>query len=51
VSTETADYRCPDCGRETCTGEDCYWPDAAGIRRPEREETAPAAAGTGTNDA
>lgn len=23
---------CPDCGRETCTGEDCYWPDEAGLR-------------------
>jgi hypothetical protein len=32
------DYRCPDCGRETCTGEDCYWPDAAGIPRPERPQ-------------
>jgi len=35
--TETDDYRCPDCGRETCTGEGCYWPDEAGIQRPERE--------------
>lgn len=26
---------CPDCGRATCTGEDCYWPDEAGIRRPD----------------
>jgi hypothetical protein len=26
-------YSCPDCGRETCTGEDCYWPDEAGLRR------------------
>jgi hypothetical protein len=27
------DYRCPDCGRGDCTGEDCYWPDEAGLRR------------------
>jgi hypothetical protein len=32
------DYRCPDCGREECTGEDCYWPDEAGIPRPERPQ-------------
>ena len=24
--------RCPDCGRGDCTGEDCYWPDEAGLR-------------------
>lgn len=23
---------CPDCGRADCTGEDCYWPDEAGLR-------------------
>jgi len=23
---------CPDCGRAECTGEDCYWPDEAGLR-------------------
>lgn len=23
---------CPDCGRGDCTGEDCYWPDEAGLR-------------------
>lgn len=23
---------CPDCGRAGCTGEDCYWPDEAGLR-------------------
>jgi hypothetical protein len=25
--------RCPDCGRASCTGEECYWPDEAGITR------------------
>ena len=40
-----ADFRCPDCGREDCTGEDCYWPDEAGITRPEREVAASPAAG------
>ena len=25
---------CPDCGRASCTGEGCYWPDDAGIARP-----------------
>lgn len=24
--------RCPDCGRAECTGEDCYWPEEAGLR-------------------
>jgi hypothetical protein len=24
---------CPDCGRAECTGEDCYWPDEAGLRQ------------------
>jgi hypothetical protein len=24
--------RCPDCGRSSCTGEGCYWPDEAGLR-------------------
>ena len=19
--------RCPDCGRSSCNGEDCYWPE------------------------
>jgi len=28
---------CPDCGRAECTGEDCYWPDDAGITRPQRD--------------
>ncbi len=28
-----ADDRCPDCGRASCTGEGCYWPDEAGIDR------------------
>ena len=37
-----ADYSCPDCGRETCTGEDCYWPDEAGILRPDPANPAPA---------
>jgi hypothetical protein len=23
---------CRDCGRTDCTGEDCYWPDEAGLR-------------------
>jgi len=23
---------CPDCGRSDCTGENCYWPDEAGLR-------------------
>ena len=23
---------CPDCGRWDCTGEECYWPDEAGLR-------------------
>lgn len=23
---------CPDCGRGDCTGENCYWPDEAGLR-------------------
>jgi hypothetical protein len=23
---------CPDCGRAECTGEDCYWPEEAGLR-------------------
>jgi hypothetical protein len=31
---QDADDRCPDCGRASCTGEDCYWPDDAGITRP-----------------
>jgi len=26
---------CPDCGRGECDGRDCYWPDEAGIRRPD----------------
>jgi hypothetical protein len=26
------DDTCPDCGRAECTGEDCYWPDEAGLR-------------------
>jgi hypothetical protein len=25
--------RCPDCGRASCTGENCYWPGGAGLRR------------------
>ena len=29
------DDRCPDCGRATCTGEDCYWPEDAGLRPPD----------------
>jgi hypothetical protein len=37
VEDDAAD-RCPDCGRASCTGEDCYWPDEAGIRRPARDE-------------
>ncbi len=42
------DLACPDCGRESCTGEDCYWPDEAGIERPGREPwiTPDEAAGT-----
>jgi hypothetical protein len=28
---------CPDCGRADCDGRDCYWPDDAGIARPEAE--------------
>jgi hypothetical protein len=40
------DLACPDCGRESCTGEDCYWPDEAGIKRPE---PAPAAGGEKEN--
>jgi hypothetical protein len=40
-----ASCRCPDCGRESCTGEDCYWPDEAGITRPRRATAAPAAGG------
>jgi hypothetical protein len=37
---------CPDCGRADCTGEDCYWPDEAGIQRPERPApSAPGGAG------
>jgi hypothetical protein len=35
IKTPATDYRCPDCGRAECTGEDCYWPDEAGIARPE----------------
>lgn len=31
------DDRCPDCGRAECTGEDCYWPDDAGITRPKNK--------------
>ena len=23
---------CPDCGRNSCTGEECYWPDEAELR-------------------
>jgi hypothetical protein len=36
--SEDSNYRCPDCGRESCTGEECYWPDEAGIERPEAGE-------------
>jgi hypothetical protein len=35
---DQADDRCPDCGRASCTGEDCYWPDEAGIARPEASQ-------------
>jgi len=43
ASSSLPDLACPDCGRGDCTGEDCYWPDEAGVRRPEREEAAKAA--------
>ena len=29
---QMGDETCPDCGRGDCTGEDCYWPDEAGLR-------------------
>ena len=29
---EPAEDVCPDCGRASCTGENCYWPDEAGLR-------------------
>jgi hypothetical protein len=35
VTSSVEGERCPDCGRASCTGEDCYWPDVAGIARPD----------------
>lgn len=36
LAASLPDLACPDCGRESCTGEDCYWPDEAGVPRPDR---------------
>jgi hypothetical protein len=32
IADEDDPDRCLDCGRASCTGEDCYWPEDAGLR-------------------